>query len=137
RPRPASGRRRRRRRRRRRGRRRRGLEHLAVGPGRVELVEELGAAGLLVGLADATGLAPEAVEGPEEPEVLGVGGPHVAGAPPAGLAQGVEPPVVADPEGGVALDVVAGVLAEPGPAVEEPGEAGDHGGDGVAAGVAV
>ena len=51
-------------------------------------MEELGAAGLLVGFADAAGLAAEAVEGPEEPEVLGVGGTHVAGTPPAGLAKG-------------------------------------------------
>jgi len=51
-------------------------------------VEEFGAARLLVGLADATGLAAETVEGPEEPQVLRPGGPDVAGAPPSRLAEG-------------------------------------------------
>ena len=97
----------------------------SVRPVRVELVEELGAAGFLVGFADAAGLAAQAVEGPEEPEVLGMGRADVAGAPPARRPQGVEAAVVPDPEGGVGLDVVAGVLAEPGPPVEEPGEPGD------------
>ena len=40
--------------------------------------------------------------------------------------------MVADAEARVGLDVVAGELAEPGPAVEEAGPAGDDRGHGVA-----
>src|SRR3954465_10261813 len=66
--------------------------------GRVELVEELGAAGLFVDLADGFGAGPEAVQRPGETPVR-LGRPsHVAAAPPSGLAQLVETPVVADPE---------------------------------------
>ena len=66
-----------------------------------------------------------------------MGGAHVARAPPAGLAEGVEAPVVTDPEAGVGLDVVPGMLAEAGPPVEEPGEAGHHGGHRLPPGLAV
>ena len=77
--------------------------------------EELGAALGLVGLADAVGLATQAVEGPEEAGVLGMGPPDVARPPPTVGPESVEAPVIADPERGIGLDVVAGQLPEPGP----------------------
>ena len=49
----------------------------------------------------------------------------VARAPPPGLAQAVEAPVVAHPEGGVGLHVVPAQLAQAGPGVEEAGPPGD------------
>ena len=99
---------------------------------RLELVEELGAAGLLVGLADRRRAAAQAVERAEEPAVGLVPPPHVARAPPARLPEPVEAAVVADPEARVGLDRVAGELAQAGPAVEEAGPPRDHGGDRVA-----
>ena len=52
--------------------------------------------------------------------------------PPA-APQGVETPVVADPEAGVGLDVVPGQRSERGPGVERPGCRPHHVGHGVAA----
>ena len=84
-------------------------------PRRLELVEELVAAGLLVGLADGRRTRAQPVERAEEAPVGLVLPPHVARAPPAGLAQPVEAAVVADPEVRVRLDRVAGELDRGGP----------------------
>src|SRR5690606_39261511 len=97
---------------------------------RVELVEEVRAALLLVGLADRGRRGPQALERAEEPPVGLVGPAHVPAPPPARAAQGVEPPVVADARVRVALDVVAPQLRQPGPRVEEPWPAGDDPCDG-------
>ena len=72
-----------------------------------ELVQELAAAGLLVGLADRRRRLTKAGERPEEPAVGLVPPPHVARATPPRLAEPVEAPVVAHPEVRVRLDVVA------------------------------
>src|SRR5690606_39169689 len=74
--------------------------------GRVELGEELGAALGLIVLADGLGGPAEPVERAQEAGVLGVDPPHVTRAPPAVGAEAIEPPVVADPVGGVGLDLV-------------------------------
>src|SRR5260370_42138724 len=95
-------------------------------PLRVELVEELCAPLLLVVLADRAGGGAQPVERPEEPLICRVPPPHVARAPPTGLAEPVEAPVVADPEARVRLDVVAGELPKAGPRIEEPGPARNH-----------
>ena len=88
----------------------------------------------LVGLADARRRPRRRpASARRNPRLVSWSPPHVARAAPAGLAQPVEAAVVADPEARVRLDVVAGELAEPGPAVEEPGPARDDGGDRVAA----
>src|SRR6476661_8192294 len=52
---------------------------------RIELDEEFGTPVGLVALADRRRHAPQPVERREEPAVLGMGGPHVAGAAPARL----------------------------------------------------
>ena len=75
-------------------------------------------------LADAAGGRLEAVQRPQEALVLGVGPADVAAAPPAVLAEPVEAAVVADPEGGVGLDVVAGELAQAGPRRRGSGASG-------------
>src|SRR5680860_90341 len=95
-------------------------------PARLELVQELGAALLLVGLVDGGRRTAQAVEGAQEAAVGLVAPAHVAGASPARLAQAVEAAVVADAEARVPLDVVAGELAEACPPVEEAGPARDH-----------
>src|SRR3954468_18644213 len=97
------------------------------GPRRIELDEELAAALGLVRLADGRRLPVQSVQSPQEPAVAGIPPAYVTRAPPAVLAQLVEAAVVAHPEGGVGLDVVAPQLAEAGPAVEGTGPAGDHG----------
>ena len=51
---------------------------------------------------------------------------HKTRSPPAVLAQPVEPPVVAHPERGVGLGVVAGQLSQPSPAVQEARVLGHH-----------
>src|SRR3990172_3409440 len=89
------------------------------GARRVELDEELGAPRFLVRLADARGRPPQPVERAQEPTV-GLALPADVAAPtPPGLAELIEPTVVADAEAGVRLDRVAGQLPEPGPPVEE------------------
>src|SRR3954468_23759666 len=96
-----------------------GLSLALPRPGRVQLEQELRTAGLLVGLADRRGGGAQAVERPQEPPVGLVLEAHVPAAAPAGLAQLVEPAVVADTEARVRVDRVLGELAEAGPAVEE------------------
>src|SRR5262245_54599777 len=80
------------------------------GPFRVELTEELGAAQLLVFLADRARRPPEAVERAQEPLVGRVAPADIARAAPPRLAQPVEAAVVADAEVRVGLDIVAGEL---------------------------
>src|SRR5260370_1030775 len=92
-------------------------------PLRVELVEELCAPLLLVVLADRAGGGAQPVERPEEALICRGPPPHVARAPPTGLAEPVQAPVVADPEARVRLDVAAGELPEAGPRTAGPGPA--------------
>src|SRR4051812_43830343 len=111
---------------------------LRVGPTipvGVELVQELATALLLVAFADRRGALAQALERAQEPTVRRVLPPHVAVAAPAVLAQGVEPAVVADPEVGVRLDVVARVLTEVRPAVDEARPVRAHVGERVAPGL--
>ena len=95
-------------------------------PHRVELEQELGAAGFLVGLPDGARGAPEAVERAEEPSVRLVTPPDVSRAAPPRLSESVESAVISDPEVGVRLDVVACEGTELCPGVEEAGPVGDH-----------
>ena len=94
-------------------------------PRRVELAEEQRAA---LGCSSSSPIAAGGRSRPasarRKPAVVVVRPAHVAAPPPAVGPQAVEATVVADPERGVALDVVAAELAEPGPAVEERGASG-------------
>ena len=104
----------------------RGLGPLVRGPVGVELAEELGAAFLLVGLADGGRRVAQAFEGAEEAAVALVGPAHVPRSPPSRGAQRIEAAVVADAEAGVGLDVVAPQLAQLGPGVDEARERGGY-----------
>src|SRR5690242_17251812 len=93
----------------------RGERMTLVGPAvpvGFELVEELVAPLRFVGLADRLGRRAQPVERAQEAAVLLVAPADVARTAPAGLAQLVEPAVVADAEARVRLDVVARELAE-------------------------
>ena len=92
----------------------------------VELVEELGAASLLVGLTNGAGCPAEAVDRPKEPLVLRVSPAHVPRPAPSGRPESVQATVVADPVVGVGLHVVAPGITEVGPGVEEARERRDH-----------
>src|SRR5439155_20715774 len=98
----------------------------------VELTEEESAALLLVAFADGGGRGTEAVEGAEEAAVGLVTPADITRPPPPGLAQAVQAPVVADPEAGVGLDVVARQLAQAGPGEQRSGPPGADGGHRVA-----
>src|SRR4051812_19195835 len=101
------------------------------GQRRVELGEELGAPLGLVPLADAAGGPTQPLQAAQEAPVGLVGPPHVAAPSPAAGPQPVEAGVVGARVAGVGLDVVRGGIAQPRPAVEEPGPPGAYGGDGV------
>src|SRR5438034_3426432 len=91
---------------------------VAAMPVGVELAQELAAAGLFVGLADGRGGLAQSLERPQEAAIRLVPPAHVAAAPPTGLPEPVEAPVVADPVARIRLDVVTGELAEPRPCLE-------------------
>ena len=101
-------------------------------PARIELAKEVGAALLLVGFTDRRRGPTQTTEGPEEPTVRRMLPAHVPRPTPAVLAESVESTVVADPERGVRLDVVAREQSELCPPVEEAWPTGDDVGDGVA-----
>ena len=82
---------------------------------RIELHEEFGTPLGLVGLVNHVGTAAQSVEGVEETDVLGMRPADVARSAPAGLAELVEPAVVADAVVRVGLDVVTGTVAERAP----------------------
>lgn len=106
-----------------------------VVPLGLQLVQELLAANGLVGLADAARGPAQTVQRAQEASVRLVLPTHEPGAAPSGLAQLVEPAVVADPEVCVRLDVVPGVLPEASPPVEEGRVGGDNLGDGIPASI--
>ena len=83
----------------------------------------------LVGLADRGGGPPETRDGAEEPPVLRLGPTHQTGPAPPVLAEAVEPAVVPDPVGRIRLDVVACVVPELRPRIEEAWPPCDDGTD--------
>src|SRR5205807_4465880 len=91
-----------------------------AAPVGVELAQEELAPLLLVGLADAAGHAGQPGEAAKEAAVGRMAPPHVPRSPPSRPPQRVQAPVVPDAEVGVGLDVVAGQLAQPGPALQDP-----------------
>ena len=84
------------------------------------------AALLLVVLADGAGRGAQCLEGAQEPTVGLFTPAHIARAPPARRAQGVEAPVIADPGERVALDLVVAQLGQGRPRVEAAGPARRH-----------
>lgn len=94
-------------------------------------MQELVAARLFVGFADLGRSVAQPVERAEKTAVGLVRPPHVPAAPPARLAEPIEPSVIADSEARVRLGVVSCELAEARPAVEETGPSGDDGGHGI------
>ena len=86
------------------------------GPGRVELAEEEGAALLLVASRRCGRRRPaRPCSARRKPRFSACGPADVAAPPPAVAPQPVEAAVVADPEGGVGLDVVASRARPAGP----------------------
>lgn len=83
----------------------------------------------LLALADASSDHGQAVQGSQEATVGGVIPPHVATASPAAGTEAIKSAVIADPECGVGLDVVAPELTEASPTVEERGVIPHHSGD--------
>ena len=93
-----------------------------LAPGRVirvQLAQEFRAALCLVRFSDGVGRGAEAVERTQEATIRLVAPTHVAGTPPARLAEPVEPAVIADPEIRVGLDVVTTEATQLRPRVEE------------------
>ena len=101
-------------------------------PRRVELAEEHRASLGFIGFTDRFALRPQAIQTPQQPAVGRVRPSDVPAAPPAILAESIEPSVVADPERGVALNVVAPETAKGGPPIEKSRCAGHGEGDGLA-----
>ncbi len=105
-----------------------------LAPGRVirvQLAQEFRAALRLVGFSDGVGRGAEAVERTQEAAVRLVAPAHVAGAPPAGLAEPVESAVITHPEICIGLDVVTTEATQLRPRVEEARPACADVGDGV------
>lgn len=97
-------------------------------PGGIELPEEQGTPFGFVVLSDAFGGIGQSGEAAEEPSVVLVDPSDMAAPPPAVGSETIEASVIADPVGGIGLDIVAAELAEAGPTVEEPRMVGDDGG---------
>ena len=91
----------------------------------IELAQEQRAPLVLVLLADPFGHGLQAGQAAEEAAIGRVAEPNEAGTPPAGLTKSVEATVIADPEGGISLGVVASQATQMGPGIERSGPAHD------------